>query len=101
MGNLRPAAFMFSLIAKLFSAFRLPLLRLTKLAAPVPEGGNVGTLTRNEDTDVFLAGMKGAEKQKINGSSYMGQVNKIMSYKHGPYHGDVRSPSCSTPENCK
>ena len=64
--------------------FRLPLLRLTKLAAPVPEGGNVGTLTRNEDTDVWLAGMKGAEKQKINGSSYMGQVNKIMSYKHGP-----------------
>merc|ERR1711964_685516 len=95
MGNLRPAAFMFSLIAKLFSAFRLPLLRLTKLAAPVPEGGNVGTLTKNEDTDVYLAGMKDAEKQKINGSSYMGEVDKITGYKHGPYHGDHKNTYCS------
>merc|ERR1711918_206272 len=81
---------MFSLISKLFSKFTL----FTRLA--VPEGGNIGTLTKNQDTDVFLGGFSPAENEKINSKGTLkGEVAAITSRKHGPYHASRKNTYCS------
>ena len=85
--------------------FSLHWVQFTQLSKKhVAEGGDVGVLTRNEDTDVFLAGMRSAENEEINaGPKYTlrKQADLITMRKHGEYaHSPLTLHTLPQPFNC-